>query len=197
MRRLGYATLGDLARADAAVLERELGSWGTEVSRLARGEDGRAVVPDSLARSIGAEQTYDEDLVGADEIAPTLLQHAGRVARRLVRSGLSARTVALKIKYSDFTLRTRRTTLPEPVQDTDALHRAALSLLSRVPLADRSVRLTGLSVSGIVEAPSLSLFPDAHAEKRRVLEQVAARIAERFGDESAVTRATLLSRGRR
>jgi len=197
MRRLGYETLGDLARADAAVLERELGSWGTEVSRLARGEDGRAVVPDSLARSIGAEQTYDEDLVGADAIAPTLLQHAGRVAQRLVRSGLSARTVALKIKYSDFTLRTRRTTLPEPVQDTDTLHRAALDLLSRVPLADRSVRLTGLSVSGIMEAPSPTLFPDARAEKRRVLEQVAADIAERFGDERAVMRATLLNRGRR
>src|SRR5205823_2547342 len=95
----------------------------------------------------------------------------------------------------DFTLRTRGATLPEPVQDTDAIHRAAVELLARVPLDARRVRLTGVSVGGISEnRPAPSLFPDEHAEKRRRVEEVTARIAERFGDEGAVTRATLLDR---
>lgn len=197
MRALGYRTIGDLARAGEATLERVLGSWGVEVARLARGEDPRDVVPDAQARSIGAEETYEEDLVGADAIAPTLLDHAARVARRLVRSGLSAHTVAIKIKYADFSIRTRRETLPEPVQDTDSIHRAAVELLARVPLEGRRVRLTGVSVSGIVEAGAeRTLFPDADAQKRRRVEEVAARIAERFGDEGAVTRATLLRKTR-
>ena len=195
MRAMGYQTLGDLARADDAALERLLGSWGPEVGRLARGEDARDVIPDGQAKSIGAEETYEEDLVGAQAIAPTLLVHAGRIARRLVRAGLSASTVTVKIKYADFTLRTRRATLPEPVQDTDAIHRAAVALLDRVPLEGRSVRLTGVSVSGIAEGPPApTLFRDERAEKRRRVEEVAARIADRYGDEGAVTRATLLGR---
>ena len=197
MRALGYATIGDLTRGTTETLEPVLGVWGIEVARLARGEDARDVVPDAAAKSIGAEETYEEDLVGADAIAPTLLDHAARVARRLVRAGLSARTVAVKIKYADFSIRTRRTTLPEPVQDTDGIHRAAIDLLARMPLQGRRVRLTGVSVSGISEgAPPPALFPDAEAERRRKVEEVAARIADRFGNEGAVTRATLLGRHR-
>ena len=195
MHSMGYRTIGDLARADEAALERLLGSWGTEVGRLARGEDARDVIPDGQAKSIGAEETYEEDLVGAEQIAPTLLDHAGRIARRLVRAHLSAHTVTVKVKYADFTLRTRRATLPEAVQDTDAIHRAAVELLARVPLEGRRVRLTGVSVSGIAEgSPAPTLFRDERAEKRRRVEEVSARIADRYGDEGAVTRATLLGK---
>jgi DNA polymerase-4 len=195
MHAMGYRTIGDLARADDATLERLMGSWGAEVGRLARGEDARDVIPDGQAKSIGAEETYEEDLVGAEQIAPTLLGHAGRIARRLIRAHLSAHTVTVKVKYADFTLRTRRATLPEPVQDTDAIHRAAVELLTRVPLEGRRVRLTGVSVSGISEgSPAPTLFRDERAEKRRRVEEVAARIADRFGDEGAVTRATLLGK---
>jgi DNA polymerase-4 len=198
MRALGYETIGDLARADEASLERLLGTWGAEVARLARGLDDRDVVANGLARSIGAEETYEEDLVGVEAIARTLLDHAVRVARRLVRAGLAARTVTVKIKYADFSLRTRRATLPEPVQDTDAIHRAAVQLLARVSLDRRRVRLTGVSVSGIVHGkPEPRLFPDAQADKRRSLEEVTARIAERFGDEDTLTRASLLRTTRR
>jgi DNA polymerase-4 len=197
MRELGYATIGDLTRAPTETLERVLGVWGIEVARLARGDDERDVVPDAQAKSIGAEETYEEDLVGPDAIAPTLLEHAARVARRLVRAGLSARTVVVKIKYADFSLRTRRTTLPEPVQDTDAIHRAAVEMLARIPLEGRRVRLTGVSVSGIHDGPPPpALFRDESAEKRRRVEEVAKRIADRFGDEGAVTRATLLGKPR-
>jgi DNA polymerase-4 len=197
MRSLGYATIGDLARASEVDLERAMGTWGIEVARLARGEDARDVVPDAQAKSIGAEETYEEDLRGAGEIAPTLLEHAARVARRLVRADLWAHTVTVKIKYADFTLRTRQARLPEAVQDTDAIHRAALDLLAKVPLEGRSVRLTGVSVSAIVEGPpARTLFPDEQAEKRRKVEAVAARIAERYGDERALTRGTLVGKPR-
>jgi DNA polymerase IV len=197
MRSLGYGTIGDLARAGEADLERALGSWGIEVSRLARGDDARDVVPDAQAKSIGAEETYEEDLRGAEAIAPTLLDHSARVARRLVRAGVCAQTVTVKIKYADFSLRTRQTRLPEAVQDTDAIHRAAMELLGKVSLDGRSVRLTGVSVSGIVAgSPAPTLFPDEQAERRRKVEAVAARIADRYGDERALTRGTLVGKPR-
>ena len=169
------------------------GTWGQQMILLARGEDDRDVDPCGLAQSIGAEETYENDLVEADAIRRTLLEHASRVARRLVRSGLCARTVVVKIKYSDFKIRTRSATLPEPVQDTDAIYGAAVSLLARLPLESRRVRLTGVSVSGIEPGgPPLTLIPDAGSERRRRVEEIAAQISQRFGDERTVTRATLL-----
>jgi DNA polymerase-4 len=195
MRALGYETIGDLARAGEATLERVMGSWGAHVARLARGDDERDVDPAGVARSIGAEITHEEDLADVDAIRAKLLEHAARVARRLVRAGLCARTVTVKIKYADFTLRTRRVTLPAPANDTDTLHRAAVDCLARVPLEGRRVRLTGVSVGGLLEGgPPPALFPDASSEKRRALEALTARIADKFGDEHAVTRATLLDR---
>jgi DNA polymerase-4 len=197
MRELGLRTLGDLADASDGRLERILGSRGPHSARLARGEDDRDVVPDGTARSIGAEETYEEDLLTADAIGATLLDHAIRVARRLVRADLRARTVTVKIKYADFSIRSRSVTLPDAVQDTDAIHRAALECLARVPLQQRRVRLTGVSVSGIESGPPAPrLFRDAAAERRRALEEVTARIAERFHDEGAVTRASLVRRPR-
>jgi DNA polymerase-4 len=115
----------------------------------------------------------------------------------LVLAGLWARTVTIKVKYADFSIRTRRATLADAVQDTDAIHRAAVELLARMPLESRRVRLTGVSVSGIHQGPPApELFPDAGAEKRRRLEQVATRIADRYGNESAITRATLIGKRR-
>ncbi len=197
MRLLGYATLGDLARADADTLERTLGSWGLRASSLARGEDSREVDPHHAARSVGAEQTYEDDLVGVAAVGRSLLEHASRVARRLVRANLSAHTVVLKVKYADFAVRSRRLILSEPVQDTDAIHEAALRLLSRMPLEGRRVRLTGISVSGLSSGPPpRTLLPDAQAKKRQQVEEVTARIGQRFNDEHVVTRATLLEKGR-
>jgi len=194
MRALGYASIGDFARATESALEEALGSWGIEVGRLARGDDDRDVIPNAPARSIGAEQTYEDDLVGAEAIVPTLLAHARRVASRLARANLWASTIALKVKYADFVLRTRRKTLPQPVQDTDAIHHAAVELLERIPLEARRVRLTGVSASGITDGrSSLELFPDVAAEKRRKLEEVTGLITDRYGNENAITRAMLIA----
>ena len=193
MRALGFVTIGDLAAADAKKMVGHFGRWGEQMILLARGEDDRPVDPCGMARSVGAEETYENDLTDPEAIRRTLLDHASRVARRLIRGDLSGRTVVVKIKYSDFTIRSRSVTLPEPVQDTDAIYRAAVELLARVPLASRRVRLTGVSVSGLeIGGPPLMLLPDPGADRRRRVEELSARIGQRFGDERTVTRATLL-----
>jgi DNA polymerase-4 len=195
MRALGYATLGDLAEADAAAIERAFGAWGPHARALANGDDPRRVDPHHANISIGTEQTYEADLATREAVARTLLDHASQVARRLVRANLCACTVAVKVKYADFTIRSRRVTLDYPVQDTDAIHEAALGLLARIPLEGRRVRLTGVSVSNIDGGPPpRTLLPDTKAEKRRKLEEVTSRIGQRFNDDHAVTRATLLEK---
>jgi len=196
LRALGLATLGDLARTDDTKLERLLGSWGPVAGKLARGEDDRDVDPDRAAKSIGAEETYEVDLVGAEAIARTLLGHASRIAQRMLSAGLAGSVVVVKLKTTDFVVHTRRAKLPEPVRDTEAIYRAARELLGRFDEATAlaPVRLTGVSVSDLVEvdhAPR-SLFPDARRERLSKLEGTLSAIGERFGKDAGVTRAALL-----
>jgi len=191
LRSLGLHTLGDLAAAKLIDLEMLLGSWGAQVRALARAEDDREVDPNREAKSIGAEATYENDLFDPNEILRTLLEHAGRVAQRLVKEGLFARVVVVKLKYSDFTLRSRQATLPAPVADTVSLYEAARRLVSRFPPDKRGVRLTGISAGGLVDEPGeRGLFIEP-SEKRRKVEEVIANVSERFGGARLI-RADLL-----
>jgi DNA polymerase-4 len=196
VRAAGLATIGDLARAEEAVLGRLLGSWGSHVGDLARGVDPREVVVGGEAKSIGSEETFERDLRTAAEIEPQLLAQAGRVAGRLVAEALSARVVTVKVKYADFKIKTRQKRLDASADDTDSIYEAARELLARFPGLTRGVRLTGVSVSGLVPGPpERTLFPEARREKRHKLEQTVAALRDRFGP-AGVTRATLLGKER-
>jgi DNA polymerase-4 len=193
LRRLGVATLGDLAKAEPAALERALGVWGPEMRELARGNDPREVEPDREAKSIGAECTFDVDLTSREAIARSLLAHASRVAERLTAAGLAAGAVVVKLKLHDFTLLTRRMVLPSPASDTRTLHDACLTLLDRFPLEAARVRLTGVAAQdlGSVELVQQSLFRDRREERRRDVEKVLFRAKERYG-KKPITFASLL-----
>jgi DNA polymerase-4 len=191
LRRLGIASIGDLARTPDSALGAVLGAaHARDLRALARGEDPREVVPDEAAKSIGAEDTFGEDLVGAPAIERELLAQAARVGRRLRAAGMAGHVVTLKVKYADFTVLTRRTTLERQTDDGRTVFEAARALLARVDLA-RPIRLTGISVSsfaGPAERSQLDLFaaerPAEAADegKRRALNAALDRLADRFGD---------------
>jgi len=188
LRRLGIATVGDLAGADGVALSRALGSAGPALIALARGEDLREVVPDGRARSVGSEDTFEEDLEGEEALLPHLREQAERVARRLRGAGLAGRTVTLKLKYADFSSVTRRCTLEAPTADGRALYDAARAQLARADLT-RPVRLCGITSSGFEAGgeAQLGLFaPPAEpgAERRRALNAAIDALAERFGERT-------------
>jgi len=188
----GMRTIGDLARAGGARLGELLGSaWGAHVWELARGIDVREVVPNRAAVSMGAEETFDSDLRAQSALEVRLLHQSARVARRLHKSGLAGKVVVVKVKYADFTLKTRRVTLPEPVADTDSIYGAAKALLDRFDLPGCGVRLTGVAVAALTPEPQRNLFPDPVTIRRRRLEGVVSDVADRFGSRS-LTRADLL-----
>jgi DNA polymerase IV len=185
LRSLGLRTVGDVAAADGRLLVEKLGDTGRHLAALARGEDDRTVVPDRQAKSIGAEDTFEEDTDSAEVLLRALHAHGLRVARRLRRAGLKARVVQLKIKLSDFTVLTRRRTLEQPTDDGQRLYREGAELLARTPLP-RAVRLTGLSAQELVGARSqLGLFAEPDARSDRLNAALDA-IAARYG-QAAVT----------
>jgi DNA polymerase IV len=183
---MGFETVGEIARHDPDALVRRLGPSGHALWEQANAIDPRPVIPDRDAKSIGAEDTFDEDLSGVDALAPRIHAQALRVARRLRHAGLRARTVQLKLKRADFTLVTRRATLDEPTDDGQLLYREAAALLAREPA--HPTRLTGVSAQKLVAAaaPQLGLFappPTAAQALNRALDA----IANRFGAGSVTT----------
>ena len=195
VRAAGYRTIGDLARAQPRQLERLLGTWGLAIRALANGDDTRDVSPDGIAQSIGAEETFDDDLVTRADLEHHLLAQAERVAQRLVATEQTGRGIAVKLKWSDFTVRSRRTTLPEPVCDTPTIHQVACSLLDRFELTGARIRLTGVSVFDLGPAGGTpTLFPDEEHEKRTKLEHLVKDLRGKFGS-GAIGRAALNAGG--
>jgi DNA polymerase IV len=196
LRTLGLAVIGDIAAQDPAYLERKLGSAGRELWTLAHAIDPRPVVPDREAKSIGAEETFDEDLAGVEALRTHVHAQALRVAHRMRRAGLRARTVQLKLKLDDFELLTRSVTLAAPTDDGQVLYRAAAELLALHP-PPRPVRLTGVAAQNLVavDKGQLDLYappPAAPDALNRTIDEITARFGkgaittgDLVGDEGA------------
>ena len=145
---------------------------------------------------MGAEETFEVDLTTREELERELLAQSDRVARRLMADGIAGATVVVKVKYSDFTLKSRRMKLKEPAFDLDTIFAAAKELLGHFALKGARVRLTGVAVSDLVhgfEPVQGTLFKDPIREKRQKLQKVTADIEAKFG-EQGLTRATLLDK---
>src|SRR6187200_1890279 len=155
----GIVTLGGLASLSDAELRAVLpGQVGRLLRDRARGVDPRDLELDAERVSISTEETFERDLTDRSAIHAELRRMADDVAAHLRRDGLSARTVTTKLRYSDFSIRSRSTTLPTPIDEPDRIGELACRLLDR-GLRDRpgALRLVGVGVSGLTGARQLSL----------------------------------------
>jgi DNA polymerase-4 len=148
-----FAALGDLELR--AVLP---GSVGLLLRDRARGIDPRDLELDTERISISTEETFEADVTDRATLHLELRRMADEIARSLQRSGLSARTVTTKLRYADFSIRSRSTTLSAPVDEADRIGDLACRLLDR-GLRDRAgaLRLVGVGVSGLTDYRQLSL----------------------------------------
>ncbi len=192
LARFGLRKIADVAREDRDRLERELGSIGPWLHDLANGVDPREVEPDREAKSIGAEETFDDDLSDREDLLPILHGQALRVAARLRRAKLTCGAVSLKVKYSDFRVISRQEQLPSRSNDAGELYRSAARLLERVEL--RPIRLTGVHAHDLsTGGGQIGLFERKSKEKQARLNRSLDAIAEKFGS-SAVLPADVLGK---
>jgi DNA polymerase IV len=155
----GIVNLGQLATLTDVELRAVLpGQVGRLLRDRARGIDPRDLELDAERVSYSTEETFERDLTDRKALHAELQRMAADVASYLRRDGLSARTVTTKLRYADFSIRSRSTTLPTPIDEPDRIAELACRLLDR-GLRDRpgALRLVGVGVSGLTAVRQLTL----------------------------------------
>ncbi|MGI4956135.1 MAG: DNA polymerase IV [Janthinobacterium lividum] len=147
MERLGIHTGLDLRGHPIDFLIRHFGKSGPHYHAIARGQDERPVVADRLRKSIGAEQTFERDITDWNEALAAIQPAIDKVWATYDKGGRGARTITLKVKFSDFRIMTRAASSARPVATRNALAIAAEGLLRASFPFEKSVRLLGVSVS--------------------------------------------------
>jgi DNA polymerase-4 len=159
LRAAGIDTIGSLAVLSDADLRRLLpGKIGKLLRDRARGLDPRPVETTSERISISHEETFPKDIDDRDRLKEELRRMATRLAEHLRRKGETARTVTTKVRYTDFSIRSRSTTMPVGTDDPERIAELACALLDRA-LDDRpgALRLVGVGVSGLEPHRQLAL----------------------------------------
>lgn len=149
MQRLGIATGADLAAKDIAFLRAAFGSMGDYLFRAARGIDLRPVAAHRVRKSIGGERTFSEDIGSGAALRETLANIIDIVWERIEASGARGRTVTLKLKFTDFQIMTRATSLPDYVSGREEFARIARALLEAELPLPRPIRLMGLTLGNL------------------------------------------------
>ncbi|GAB2821775.1 DNA polymerase IV [Alpinimonas psychrophila] len=193
LKRRGLHTVGEVADTPVTSLVSALGeSAGRQLHELSWGRDPRLVSTERSEKSIGREHTFETDVRDDVALKAALLDQSARVAGQLRHAGLEARTVGLKVTFSDFTSLTRSRTLSDATSVGREIHRTVVELLDELKRGSRSVRLIGVRASALVEegGQAFTLWEDED-DAWRDAEIAVDQVAEKFG-RNAVMPASLM-----
>ena len=201
LNRMGIKTIGDLAQLDKNLIIKTLGKSGNEIHLRANGIDPSPVLAHSVddVKSIGRSTTLPEDISDIEKAKLVLMELADDVGMTIRRHGKKGRTVHITLKYSDFHVVTRQSTIPATCSTREIYH-AGCSLLEENWNIFRSIRLIGISLSGFHEGCSsdqLSLFDQAQDnvknEKNKRIDNAMDKIRSKHGSK-IITLATLVNK---
>jgi DNA polymerase IV len=181
LNRDGIRAIGQLQKMNRNDLLVRYGSMGNRLYYLSRGEDMRHVSPEEESKSIGAETTFFTDIAEATELEAILWPLCEKVARRAKRQKLQGHTVTLKLKTSNFKLRSRSVSLGDATQLAHRMFDAIRPLLQREATGPK-FRLIGVALSNIenqdhAELNTLDVREDASTKAELAMDK----IREKFG----------------
>lgn len=190
----GIRTIGDIRDSPQDMLDRAVGpALGGRIAQLARGEDARAVETERVEKSVGHEETFEVDVSDREFLRSELLRLADRVAVRLRKAGWECATVAIKIRFDDFTTLSRSQTLSEPTSVGQRIGEAAQMLYESIDRRD-PVRLVGVRAEKLRPAGGAAFALWDDDEHWRKVEGALDDARARFGS-ATITRARHVARG--
>jgi len=183
----GIRKIGDLARLDVSFLEERFGKWGLALAGKARGEDAGSWFEGEIGegddpKSISHENTFSVDTADAAMIDAMLVRLSEMVARRLRDHQLHARTVQIKLRYSDFSTFTRSRTLDHATQIDTELARAVRDLFHKA-WSGKAIRLLGVYAQSLESGEGqTSLLEEDQTQRWRKTLAAVDKMREKYGD---------------
>ncbi|HEV2687229.1 MAG TPA: DNA polymerase IV [Bryobacteraceae bacterium] len=186
----GIRKVGDLAALDENFLREQFGQWGLALAGKSRGLDAGGwfdgeVGEDNDPKSISHEFTFNEDTADLDTLESTLARLSEMVGRRLREHALHARTIQLKLRYSDFTTITRAHSLDHATQLDTEIFQQVRALFRKNRKAKSAIRLLGVHASGFESGEGqLSLLSEDKTDRWRKALSAVDQIRDKFGEDS-------------
>ena len=146
MHSLGIKTGGDLKTKEKKWLIDKFGKAGLHFYNIARGVDTRAVNPNRIRKSVGAERTFEYDITDKDELRKQLFYVEKIFFKRMKLHKKYGRTLTLKVKYANFEQITRSKTLHDELYHFYQVHKTSVELLNSIDIVG-GIRLLGLSIT--------------------------------------------------
>ncbi|HEY6341400.1 MAG TPA: DNA polymerase IV [Bryobacteraceae bacterium] len=184
----GIRKVGDLTRLEESFLEERFGQWGLALAGKARGRDAGGWFDTEVGeggdpKSISHEHTFSVDTAETAALDAMLVRLAEMVARRLRDHALWARTVQIKLRYSDFSTFTRARTLANGTQ-IDADIAAAARELFHKAWTGKPIRLLGVYAQQLEAAEGqASLLEQSKQEAWSKTLRAVDKLRDKYGDE--------------
>ncbi len=172
MKNLGLFYGSDLKKLTENEMQKHFGKTGKFFYQIVRGIDDRSVNANRVSKSIGAEDTFENDIDDLNVLIQEIKKLAAIVYDRLNVKNKEGKTLTLKVKFNDFTQITRSITFIKHITDQKIIFENALELLNKINLEDKKIRLLGITVSNfyneendIITFRQLNLFEDFEIEQ--------------------------------
>lgn len=186
LRQMGVETIRTLSEIPAAMLQSRFGKSGIDLARKANGIDLSPVVPYSEQKSIGKEETFENDTINVDFLYSELVRMTENVAFQLRKQQKLTGCITVKLRYANFDTVTRQAVISYTASD-DMILQTAKELFKKVYDKRLLIRLLGVRLSHLIHGQQqINLFTDTHESIR--LYQAMDHIRSRYG-EGAVFRA--------
>ena len=182
LAQYGIVTIGQIAQTDLWLLQKVFGVNAYSIQQLARGIDNRPVVPETEAKSIGKEHTFEEDILSRAEALKAVKGLCCEVGWRLRAQKAVGHTITLKVKYASFKMITRSSTTEIPISFDEELIAAAVKLLDSIKLTE-GVRLLGITISGLEPETLLAELGFAENDKMKRVNQAVDALKNKFGEQ--------------
>jgi DNA polymerase-4 len=191
LHEIGIRTIGQLAGMEDSVLHDVLGEWGLSLAAKAQGLDAGGwydseIGEDDAPKSISHEHTFGHDVRDQESLEATLLRLSEMVGRRLREHKLYARTLQLKLRYTDFTTITRASSLPRATQLDNEIYSEMRELFRANWKSGHSVRLLGVGTSNFEDSEGQPSLLDNSHERWQQLLSAADKLRDKFGDRKVV-----------
>ena len=180
----GVSTIGDMASMSSHALIESLGDLGLELASRARGEDDRPVIEGREPKSMSAERTFSADISDWHVLRTVILRLSETVGRRLRKAELAGHIIRIKVRWPDFTTKTRQVHLEQPTDRERIIFDESCKLFQSLWKKSQPVRLLGVGVSDLHEPiRQLDLF-DRKWDRDERLQQAIDSIRNQYGPDS-------------